>query len=332
MGDTDTVRNPIIERIEREAGVPNLLDVLVERLDPTDLQSLLLEVYRRRALRVTPRHLLERYEQDRFVRPSDLAPQVLTEFERLVWSLLPEQYSAVELSPVCPLGANAAIATVDQNKVVTTIRNSEVVADATNVLALECAARRRRLLRGDPRSRERVRLCASHRLLRGQAYRSEAARPHFRLLGLCAAGRDEGASRFETEGLLEQIGFYLHLLLETRRLGYRVERVRVAVTDLEHERRAHVLTEQVLDPLQASYPGVVCALDPERESGRGYYVGACFHVYAMNAAGIEFELIDGGFTTWTQQLLSNSKERLLISGLGTELFCTGFRAVPTDAS
>ena len=32
------------------------------------------------------------------------------------------------------------------------------------------------------------------------------------------------------------------------------------------------------------------------------------------------ELIDGGFTTWTQQLLSNNKERLLISGLGTERF------------
>jgi len=28
------------------SGVPELLDVLVERLDPTDLQSLLLEVYR----------------------------------------------------------------------------------------------------------------------------------------------------------------------------------------------------------------------------------------------------------------------------------------------
>jgi len=39
----------------------------------------------------------------------------------------------VELSPVCPLGTNS---TLDQNQTVTTIRNSEVCSDSTNVLAL----------------------------------------------------------------------------------------------------------------------------------------------------------------------------------------------------
>ena len=84
-----TVSNPILERILREAGVPELIEVLVERLDPTDLQSLLLEVYRRRAVGVKPSQLLERYEHDRFVRPSDLSPRLVTDFDRLVWSLLP---------------------------------------------------------------------------------------------------------------------------------------------------------------------------------------------------------------------------------------------------
>ncbi len=291
--------NPIIERIQREAGVPELIDVLVERLNPTDLQSLLLEVYRRRAVGVKPSQLLERYERDRFVRPSDLNPRVTTDFDRLVWSLLPGHYRAVELSPVCPLGTNAAVATVDQNKVVTTIRNTEVVADATNVLALECASLRRHLLRGDPQSRERVRLCASHRVVRGQAYHAApGVRPHFRLLGLCAAGRDEGSFQFETTSLVEQIAFYLQLLRE--------------------------VSEQVLNPLTVNYPGVSCEIDPDRKTGLGYYVGACFHVYATNEAGAEFELIDGGFTTWTQQVLSNTKERLLISGLGTERLCSQF--------
>jgi hypothetical protein len=320
--------NLIIERIQREAGVPDLVDVLVERLNPTDLQSLLLEVYRRRAAGVTPSQLLERYERDRFARPSDLAPSVMTDVDHLVWSLLPDHYAALELSPVCPLGTNAAIATVDQNKVVTTIRNSEVVADATNVLALECAARRRRLLRGNPHSRERVRLCASHRLLRGQAYQSPRALSHFRLLGLCAAGRDEGSFRFETTSLVEQIGFYAQLLREAAHLGYAVGQVRVAVTDLAQGRREQALHEHVLEPLKAAYPGVLCDVDPDRETGRGYYVGACFHMYATNAAGTEFELIDGGFTTWTQRMLHNAKERLLISGLGVDLLCSRFRASP----
>src|SRR5947199_6963925 len=68
----------ILERIQRETGIPELIDVLVERLSPTDLKSLLLEVYRRRSLAVKPSHLLERYERDLFVRPSDIAPGVTT--------------------------------------------------------------------------------------------------------------------------------------------------------------------------------------------------------------------------------------------------------------
>jgi hypothetical protein len=287
------MNDPMLQRIQREAGIPELIDVLVERLAPTDLQSLLLEVYRRRVARVQPRQLLERYERDRFVRPSDLAPSVLADFESLVWSLLPDHYIAVELSPVCPLGTNATVAMVDQSKVITTIRNTEVMADATNVLALECASRRR-------------------------------------LLGLCTAGRDEGAFQFEMTSLVEQITFYLQLLREVSRLGYQTDRLRVTLTDLEQGQREQTLIEQVLKPLLANHSGVLCEPDPNRETGRGYYVGACFHIYATNVAGTEFELIDGGFTTWTLQLLSNRKERLLISGLGTERLCSQFNAPPTS--
>lgn len=323
--------NPIIERIVRDVGIPGLLDVLAERLSATDLQSLLLEVYRRRVDDVSPSQLLERYEHDRFVRPGGIAPQALADFDRLAWSLLPGEYAAIELSPVCPFGTNAAIATVDQNNVVTTIRNTEVVADVTNVLALECASRRRQLLRAHPQSRERVRLCASQRAVRGQAYTSSAMMAHFQLLGLCAAGRDEGAFQFETTSIVEQVNFYLRLLREAANLGYVASQMRVALTDLEDGRREQVLQERVLQPVAASHPDVRCALDPDRVSGRGYYVGACFHIYATNNAGIEFELIDGGFTTWTQQLLSNRKERLLISGLGVERFCTFFRSASSTA-
>ena len=315
--------SPIIERIQRETGISDLVDILVERLEPTDLQSLLLEVYRRRAARVKPSHLLERYEQDRFARPSDTVPARLTEFDRLSWSLLPDHYTPIELSPVCPLGTVSAIATVDQNKAVTTIRNTEVVADCTNVLALECATRRRRLLRADPFSRESVRLAASHRLLRGQAYRSPTARAHFRLLGLVAAGRDEGGFQFELASLTEQLGFYLRLLRETSQLGYITDRVRIALTDLESGRERD-LEVRVLEPLRLAYPGVICAFDPNRDSGLGYYVGACFKIFATNPAGTECELVDGGFTTWTRQLLSNAKERLLISGLGIEVLIDRF--------
>jgi hypothetical protein len=41
-------------------------------------------------------------------------------------------------------------------------------------------------------------------------------------------------------------------------------------------------------------------------------------MYAKDIQGVDHNLVDGGFTNWTQQLLSNAKERLLISGIGIE--------------
>ena len=70
--------NQIIDRIEREAGIPGLMALLAE-LPPTDLQSVLLEVYRRRAGRLRPSAVLADYESNRFVRPSTVSAARLLE-------------------------------------------------------------------------------------------------------------------------------------------------------------------------------------------------------------------------------------------------------------
>jgi hypothetical protein len=49
-----------------------------------------------------------------------------------------------------------------------------------------------------------------------------------------------------------------------------------------------------------------------------------FQIYARDKAGTDYFIVDGGFTDWTQQLLSNRKERLLISGMGSERFVSLF--------
>jgi hypothetical protein len=304
-----------LDRIAREAGVDDLAGILAERLAPTDLQSLLLEVYRRRAKATSPSRALERYETDRFVRPSAVDPDRVAALDRLAFSLLPEGFERMELSPVAPLGSVGALTNVDQNWLVSTVRNTEVVGDSTNVLALECASRRRRD-RGS-----RVRLAASHRLVRGQPLSDPAFRPHFRLLALCTAGRDEGAFAFELEALREHVGFYLRLLAAVGEIGLRATDPRVTITDLSGGERAALLEEHVLGPLAVEVP---VAFDPERTAGRGYYAEACFAVHVTNPSGREFALVDGGLTTWTEQLLSDRKERLLTSGIGTELLCSLF--------
>ncbi|TDE57715.1 hypothetical protein E1295_07025 [Nonomuraea mesophila] len=316
----------------RTSGVPELLDALTERLSPTDLQTLLLEVSRRRAAVVAPAHLLRSYEHNRFTRPSELDPAELASLEILVHDRLAEHFfTSLTLSPLCPLGTVSAVATADQNKVVTTMRTTEVVADVTNVLALECAARRRDLLRADPRSRERVRLAAVHRVIRGQAFATPAMTAHFALLGLCTAGRDEGCIAFEMAALAEQIGALLDVLEGARALGYQADAIRVTVTDLTGGQHRRALRTNVLDRLAAAHPGTVFAFDDDRSSGRGYYTGACFEIRATSPSGDDLNLGDGGGVTWSADVLSNAKERLIISGLGLERLCECFRLPGTGS-
>jgi hypothetical protein len=312
----------VVDRILRESGVPDLFAVLAERLSPTDLQSLLLAVYRKRAADQTPARLLEQYEQNRFVRPSPISLQALAEFDRLALILAAPLFDALDLAPVCPLGTNAAVATVDPVVSVATIRNTEVVSDSTNVLALECAVRRRAALRRDARATDRVRLCTSHRLVRAQHHNRPGMQASFRLFALCTAGRDEGSYRFELDTLVEHLGFYLRLLTALPDLGYQVDAPHIALTDWTGGLRDAALRREVVAPLEAAFPGVRVDIDPGRTGGRGYYDGVCFHIYARDATGHELELGDGGFTTWTQQLLTNKKERLLISAIAAERVCS----------
>jgi hypothetical protein len=273
----------ILARIDEAAGVEGLAGIL-ERLPPTDLQTLLLEVYSRRVQRRSARSVLGQYQRSRFVTPAPIDPSRTTGFDAEAFSRLPSDYVAVELSPVAPLGTSAVLGGLSQHWAVSTARNSEVVSDSTNVLALECALRRRR------DRRTPVKLATSHRLLRGQDFggRGEA---HFRVFALAAAGRGR---EFATDALVEQLQFFRGLLGD----------IRIALTPLDDA--------ALLDGVAARV-GSAVDVDESRISGRGYYVGVCFKLYRDR-----LEIGDGGFVEWTKRVLGDAKELLLISGIGTE--------------
>ncbi len=308
----------IVARIERELGLPGLASLLAEKLGPTDLQSLLLEVYRLRAERRRPSEVLSDYEANRFVRPSRLPYQRLLRWETAALSQLPTDFECIELSPVCSLGTSSVVASVSQDWSVPTARNTEVVSDSTNVLALEAALRRRQLLRSDPRSREPVHLAASHRLLRPQRYRDPSSLPHFRLFGLCSAGRARGTSGFEVEAFSLHIRYYLSSLR-----AYLGSSAGLRVTLSAFDRvAAEPVADQLFEPIRAGFEKVECVIDRERTSGQGYYTGLCFHVEVITPSGQVHQLVDGGAVDWTRRLLSNAKERLIISGIGSERVCS----------
>jgi hypothetical protein len=304
----------ITDRIERELGIPGLASLLADRLEPSDLQSLLLDVYRRFAAKREVGSVLSDYSTNRFVRPSLIAPAAYIEWDRLALEQLPPGFEAVELSPVCPLGAVSAIAGLAQDRVLSTSRNVEVVSDSTNVLALEAATRRRK-----SRSAAPIHLAASHRLLRTQHYNDPKLSAHFRVFSLGSAGRDRGDARFELEAIAQHIGFYVKAMRAF--VGRHLPLV-LTLTVLTDNAQLRAGAEQLLERFGQELRDVEASFDPDRTAGRDYYRTLCFGIVGRNAAGKPIHLVDGGGVDWTQKLLSDAKERFVISGVGSDRVCT----------
>ena len=62
-------------------------------LSPADLQTLLLDVSRRRAAAVTPARLMSRWQQDRYVRLAGSDPRLVWQLESRLWGLLPNEFT-----------------------------------------------------------------------------------------------------------------------------------------------------------------------------------------------------------------------------------------------
>jgi hypothetical protein len=276
--------------------------VLENGLSPTDLQSLLLDLARTRAHRTTPASVRRRWQQDRFVQPSPVDPRRLAEVNLHLWRLLPPEFEGLALSPVTPLGTCAAVDATDQNRVLSTVRSSEVVSDQTNVLALEAA--RQRLV-----GRAETHLAASHRVLRNQVFSHPDARPHFELFALVSSAGDTGSARTEADLLVKHLRFWgeaVPALVD--------QEVLVDLTVIDA-----TLGDRIRDTVQPELPALHLRDAPERTQGIGnYYRSAAFKIMICSDHGHESELGDGGFTAWTATLTADAKERCLISCISSE--------------
>lgn len=296
-------------RVVRDAGDPTLPDRLAS-LPGADLTTLLLRVMHERARRLTPADVLRRYREDRFVAPGAVPFAALRAAEDRLLSLLPKDFQLVTLAPVAPLGTHSVLGTVHQDSVLTTIRASEVAADATNGLALEAADRRSAALAANPRSADVIRLAAVQRVVRAQRVAGAGRFAHFDLMGLVSAGRDTGDLAFERTHVVEHMRFLVTALRV--RPGDGVE---FRLTIGEPRLRA------VGDAIRAALPDATVVDDPDRRAGTGYYAGLCYKAFVVRD-GTRTEIADGGVTEWTQRLLGNRKERLVISGIGVEGIAT----------
>lgn len=280
----ETQVGPALRRILARPGGPELLNALVDELSGADLTTLLLEVFRRRADRLSPADVMRRYRSDRFVSPARTDPTALRRAEDELLAVLPEGFETLVLAPLLPLAAHSAVATVDPRKVVATIRGSEVAADPTNALALEAAERRSRALAADPRSSTPIRLAATQRVVRAQHFDAPGMLAHFQLFAIVTAGRDTGAHAFEQQHLVEHLQFAARAVF---RAG--IEHAEIRLTCLDQA--STPLLEHTRNRLAAT-PGIDILEDPDRTSGRGYYTGLCYKIYGTTTDG-PAEIADG---------------------------------------
>lgn len=303
----------IVGKILKRIGHPELLDVLSQKLSGTELNSLLLEVFSQRATKLTPPVLLNRYQQNRFVKPADLPVIELQRMELDLLELFQEHFfQPLELSPVANFGSCSVVGPVDQKKIISALRGTEVLADATNVIALHICDLKQRKVWSPQTPTDKIRFGAIQRHVRTQQIAGKGFTPHFKIGCLVTAGYDAGSFAFEKESLFEHIAAMKALYLGY----YKVEDLRFRflcrpgfypdAPDLAREIKGYVShqdPEVRIDIIDA----------PPQENS--YYKGIQYKV-DIRINGQTCEIGDGGFVDWTQQLLQNKKERMLSTGIG----------------
>jgi hypothetical protein len=286
---------------------------LAAGLAGTELQSLLLEVMRRRAAARTPADVLAQYRRDRFTTPAqaDQRASVAIDAHLLAGA---DGFDAIELSPVAPLGVCSTMAPTDQHRVLSALRGTEVVSDPTNVLALECAAR----LREGGCEVGPVHLVTSQRVVRAQPPpKLPGAGAHFRLLALGSGGVEAKDHAFTVETIARHVRALTAGLdrLEQHGYAFGARRVDVLATPARAE-----LGDRIAAALGAGHATARKPLE------HAYYSGGLRYMYWVTAPdGDEVPLADGGAFDWLARLLSNRRAVYVASGLGAQLVAVRFR-------
>jgi len=285
------------------------VEQLAAGLGGAELQSLLLEVMRRRAAARTPADVLAQYRRDRFTEPAVIDQRTTVAMDGHLLAAA-EGFEAIELSPLAPLGACSTVGPTSQNKIVSALRGTEVLADPTNVLALECARR----LRADPNLRVHLATCA--RCVRAQELpKLPGYAPHFRIFCLVSAGREQADHTVAAAELITHIATHLAAFDRLAQHGYAFP-----------DRRLTVLATPARAALADRVAAAVSGMPVERGPlAHPYYDGIRFQISTRSVDGDSVPLVDGGAFDWLTKLTSNHRLVMIASGMGAQLAAHRFR-------
>ena len=197
------MKKDIGDHLISKLDLQDIAKVLSDELSGSELNTVLLDIFNKRVQQETPSSLLSKYEGNKLVKPA-LLEDVLEykEKELRCYKLIAGRgFEPIELSPVAQFGTNSVIATVDQKKVLTSLRNTEVQADPTNTIALHYAS----LKKKGELDNKTYNYSNISRVIRTQVFNNPNFTPHFTVLALISCGRDTGSFNFEKEELLKHL-------------------------------------------------------------------------------------------------------------------------------
>ena len=280
------MKKDIGEHIISKLDLPDIVKILSDELSGSELNTILLEVFNRRIQQETPSSLLNKYEGNKLVKPANIDVLRYKEQELTCYKVLASRgFEPIEHSPAAQLGTSSVVATVDQKKVLTALRNTEMQADPTNNYS------------------------NISRIIRTQVFDNPNFTPHFSVICLISCGKDTGSFNFEKEELLKHLTASYDVLR-----SYSFEHIYFEIIPCKgYDGQSPLITESISYVQKNSDHIKVSVVEPDYENN--YYYG--FRIKAKIVVGENvIEIGDGGLLDWTQQLLTNRKERMMTMGIG----------------
>lgn len=284
-------------KVWRRIGV-HAREALLRTLNPIELRTILADVARSRASNQTPADLIKRWREDKLLQPSMLDPREALPITAKLWEVVPPEFVGVTLGQLTSLGSGIHLGGLGQNRVVTTMRGTEVLADPKHGLALEASRRRRN-------GHSRVHLATHARCTHAWDHSEESS--HELRFALVSSAPDGGGLSTEAD-LLD-----LHLDYWREIMGTVVPRGRIELTVWDSTLAGLIEARGTRDGVI-----VVDSASDERRPWRNPYTTAAFRFVVDGDGDEAHEVGDGGFVTWTQALTRNRKDRCLVSGVSVD--------------
>lgn len=295
----------ILQKINLKAGT-DLVSILSESISGSELNSLLIEVFARRTSQIPASELLQLYKLNPFVKPAETDVLRLRQTELEFLTLLAQNgFGPLDLSPVSQLGTCSVLATVNQKKIISATRGTEVLADATNAMAMHIAHLRK--TQADLKSV--LKFCTTHRHIRTPKVQIKGFTPHFKIVCMVTSGRDNGNFEFEKKAVEDHFRSLRAILKQV--LNIEIKYFKLV------SRPGYAHSDRLISEIAEHVSDIVPVTVDHDEAVNNYYTGIQFKA-VIEISGKEIEIADGGFVNWTQKLLQNKKERFFISGLGLE--------------